>query len=193
MPKKTMKNLTVIPNERIEKRIFWLRGEKVMLDSDLAELYEVETRVLNQAVRRNIERFPSDFMFQLTLKEANAILASRSQIVTLNEEKDSLRSQSVTSKRGKNVKYAPYAFTELGVAMLSSVLRSERAIAVNIQIVRTFVQLRNMLVTHEALRKKLEIMERKYDKQFKAVFDVLRQLLKEEAEPKRAIGFGERK
>ncbi|MBI2439320.1 MAG: ORF6N domain-containing protein [Candidatus Moranbacteria bacterium] len=179
MTKKAEKNLTVIPNVRIEKRIFWLRGQKVMLDADLAELYDVEVKALNQAVKRNIERFPKDFMFQLTFEEAQMVLFSRSQNVTL--------------KRGKNIKYAPYAFTEMGVAMLSSVLKSKRAIAVNIQIMRTFVQLRNMLVTHEALRRKIETMEQKYDKRFKVVFDVLRRLLKEEPEPKKKIGFAERR
>ncbi len=182
----------IIPSARIEKRIFWLRGEKVMLDSDLAELYEVETRVLNQAVKRNIDRFPKDFIFQLTLAEANVIFASRSQIVTLNERnEEDMRSQIVTASK-RNIRFAPYAFTELGVAMLSSVLKSKRAVAVNIQIMRTFVQLRNMLATHDVLRRKIEMMERKYDKQFKAVFDVLRQLLKEEEEPKRKIGFTEK-
>jgi hypothetical protein len=165
------KNLVAVPSERIEKRIFWLRGEKVMLDSDLAELYEVETKILKRAVRRNIERFPDDFMFELTEKEWEV-----------------LKYQFGTSKRG-GVRYLPFVFTEPGVAMLSSVLKSKKAIAVNIQIVRTFIQLRKMLSTHESLRKKIEAMERKYDKQFKAVFDVLRQLLKEEAEPKRKIGF----
>ncbi|MGB4833880.1 MAG: ORF6N domain-containing protein [Candidatus Moraniibacteriota bacterium] len=192
--KKTMKNLVAVPSERIIKQIFWLRGEKVMLDSDLAEMYAVEVKVLNQAVKRNIERFPKDFMFQLTFEEANLMLGSRSQSVTLNEEGDSrMQQQTVTPKRGKNIKYAPYAFTEQGVAMLSSVLKSERAVQVNIQIIRTFVELRKMLVTHEALRKKIEAMERKYDKRFRAVFDVLRQLLKEEAEPKKKIGFEEKK
>ncbi len=164
-----------IPSARIEKRIFWLRGEKVMLDSDLAELYEVLTGNLNKAVKRNIERFPVDFMFQLS-----------------KEEFDGLMFQSGISKGRGGKRKLPYAFTEPGVAMLSSVLRSNRAVSVNIQIIRTFIALRTMLMTHEALRKKIELMERKYDKQFKAVFDVLRQLLKEEEEPKRKIGFTEK-
>lgn len=171
----------IIPSARIEKRIFWLREEKVMLDSDLAELYEVETKVLVQAVKRNAERFPKDFMFQLFDREMEVL---RSQIVTSNGIEAQI-------KRGGR-RYNAYAFTELGVAMLSSVLKSDRAVAVNIQIMRTFVQLRNMLMTYDALRKKIESMERKYDKQFKAVFDVLRQLLKEEEEPKRKIGFTEK-
>ncbi len=165
----------IVPSARIERRIFWLRGEKVMLDSDLAELYEVEVRVLNQSVRRNEERFPEDFAFQLTVQEY-AIL----------------KSQFVTSSWGGKRKL-PYAFTEPGVAMLSSVLRSKRAVAVNIQIIRTFIELRKMLSTHDALRKKIESMEKKYDKQFKAVFDVLKQLLKEDEQPKEKIGFREKK
>lgn len=172
---KKKESISIVPSERIEKRIFWLRGEKVMLDSDLAELYEVLTGNLNKAVKRNIERFPSDFMFQLS-----------------KEEFDGLMFQSGISKGRGGKRKLPYAFTEPGVAMLSSVLRSNRAVAVNIQIIRTFIALRTMLMTHDALRKKIESMERKYDKQFKAVFDVLRQLLKEEEEPKRKIGFTER-
>lgn len=172
------KVLEIIPNERIIKRIFWLRGKKVMLDSDLAELYAVETRALNQAVKRNRERFPKDFMFQLTFEEARLFMGSRSQIVTL--------------KRGANIKYAPFAFTEQGVAMLSSVLKSKRAIQINIHIMRVFTELREMLLTHKDLREKIEKMEQKYDKRFKAVFDVLRQLLKEESEPMKKIGFREK-
>lgn len=166
------KSLQIIPNERVIKRIFWLRNEKVILDSDLADLYGVLTGNLNKAVKRNIERFPSDFMFQVN-----------------KEEFDGLMFQSGTSKGRGGKRKLPFAFTEPGVAMLSSVLRSKRAVAVNIQIIRTFIELRRMLVTHEALRKKIENMERKYDKQFKAVFDVLRQLLKEETEPVQKIGF----
>lgn len=171
----------IIPNARIEKRIFWLRGEKVMLDSDLAELYEVPTKRLVEQMKRNIERFPADFMFQLSDGEAETL---RSQFATSNEKR------AKQSRGGR--RYNAYAFTEPGVAMLSSVLRSDRAVAVNIQIIRTFIALRTMLMTTDALRKKIETMERKYDKQFKAVFDVLRQLLKEEEEPKRKIGFTER-
>ncbi len=173
--KKSESKMSIVPSERIEKRIFWLRGEKVMLDSDLAELYEVLTGNLNKAVKRNIERFPADFMFQLS-----------------KEEFDGLMFQSGISKGRGGKRKLPYAFTEPGVAMLSSVLRSNRAVSVNIQIIRTFIALRTMLMTHEALRRRIELMERKYDKQFKAVFDVLRQLLKEEEEPKRKIGFTEK-
>ncbi len=176
-------NLSIIPAERIERRIILLRGQKVLLDFDLAGLYEVETRALNQAVQRNLERFPEDFMFQLTREEAEQVL--RSQIVILNDEttgnaqkkQGSLRSQIVTLKRGQHLKYAPYAFTEQGVAMLSSVLRSPRAVLVNIAIMRTFVQLRQMLASNAGLARKLAALEAKYDEQFKIVFDAIRELM----------------
>lgn len=145
-----------------------------MLDADLAELYQVPTKVLNQAVNRNKGRFPPDFMFQLTPDEFAAI---RSQIVTLE------------SGPGRHRKYLPHAFTEQGVAMLSSVLRSKRAVRVNIEIMRAFVRLREILATHKDLAKKLEMLERKYDVQFKVVFDAIRQLMTP-PEPKRPkIGF----
>ncbi len=163
----------LIPVEMIEKRIYLIRSQKVMLDRDLAELYEVETRVLNQAVKRNLNRFPEDFMFQLTPEEVGEL--SRSQIVIL--------------KRGQNIKYLPYAFTENGVAMLSSVLNSERAIEVNIQIMRTFTRLRELLMTHKDLQRKIEDMEKKYDHQFKIVFDAIRQLMAPPETKKRKIGF----
>lgn len=147
-----------------------------MFDRDLAVLYGVETKVLNQAVRRNIKRFPEDFMFQLNQKEAQVFL----------------RSQFVTSSWGGTRK-APLAFTEQGVAMLSSVLKSERAIQVNIQIIRTFTKLRQMLLTHKELKEKIEKMERKYDKQFRVVFDTIKLLLREDEKPKSAIGFNARK
>ena len=163
----------LIPIEIIENKILLIRKHKVMLDSDLAELYDVATKVLIQAVKRNLNRFPEDFMFQLT-----------------SEETDSLRSQIVTSKPGRGGRrYPPYVFTEQGVAMLSSVLNSDRAIEVNILIMRAFVKLREMLSTHKDLAKKLEEMERKYDDQFKMVFDAIRELMKP-PEPKRLqIGF----
>jgi len=145
-----------------------------MLDRDLAELYGVETRTLNQAAKRNLNRFPDDFMFSLTSEEA--VELSRSQFVTL--------------KRGQNIKYLPYAFTENGVAMLSSVLNSERAVEVNIQIMRTFTRLREMLLTHKDLQRKIEDMEKKYDHQFKIVFDAIKQLIThEEPKKKKPIGF----
>jgi hypothetical protein len=139
-----------------------IRGHKVMLDDDLAELYDVRTKVLNQAVKRNRNRFPSDFMFQLTDEEYHSL---RSQIVTLN------------SGRGRHRKYLPYTFTEQGVAMLSSVLRNARAVQVNIEIMRAFVRLREVLATHKDLAVKLEAMEKKYDARFKVVFDAIRQLM----------------
>ena len=144
-----------------------------MLDRDLAELYRVETKQLKRAVRRNIDRFPTDFMFQLTKEELENW---RCQFGTSNEIKMGLR-------------YSPMAFTEQGVAMLSSVLNSKRAIQVNIQIIKTFVRLRQMLSTHGDLRHKIEDMESKYDEQFRIVFEAIKQLLKEDKQPKRKIGF----
>lgn len=165
---------SLVPSERIEKRIFAFRGQRVMLNSDLAELYRVTTKRLNEQVRRNTKRFPSDFMFQLT-----------------KEEDQSLRSQIATLKggRGQHRKYLPYAFTERGVAMLSSVLNSERAVQVNIEIMRAFVRLREMMSTHRDLAHKLEALEKKYDTQFKVVFDAIRQLMTQPEPKKRKIGF----
>ena len=168
-------NTSLIPVERIRSAIRLVRGQKVLLDNDLAPLYGVETRVLNQAVKRNAARFPEDFMFQLTSEEAEAWLRSRSQFVIL--------------KRGENLKYRPYAFTEQGVAMLSSVLHSDRAVQVNIEIMRAFVQLRQMLASHADLARKLEALEKKYDVRFKVVFDALRQLMKPSEPARREIGF----
>ena len=168
------KNL--IPAERIERAILLIRGQKVMLDKDLAELYEVETKRLIEAVKRNIKRFPADFMFQLD-EEENTLL--RSQIATSN----------VPVGRGGR-RYAPYVFTEQGVAMLSSVLRSDRAIDVNVEIMRAFVRLRQMLASHAELSRKLDAMEKKYDSQFKIVFDAIRQLMSPpDVKTKRQIGF----
>ena len=165
--------VTPIP-EVIEKRILLIRGHKVMLDSHLAELYEVETSVVKRAVKRNIERFPADFMFEVTGEEAEA-----------------LRCQFGTLKRGAHSKYLPLVFTEQGVAMLSSVLHSQRAIQVNIEIMRAFVRLREMLVAHKDLAKKLDALEKKYDQQFRVVFDAIRQMMVQPVPPsKRRIGFG---
>ena len=163
---------SLIPVERIEKRIFFLRGDKVMLSTDLAELYEVEPRVLVQAVKRNRDRFPEDFMFQLT-----------------KEEFERLKSQIVISSWGGLRRATPYAFTEQGVAMLSSVLRSKRAVRVNIEIMRAFVRLRQMLATHADLARQIEALEKKYDAQFKVVFDAIRQLMKPPPIKRRQIGF----
>lgn len=162
---------SAIPVERIARAILLIRGHKVMLDQDLAYLYGVATKVLNQAVRRNKSRFPEDFMLQLTREEA---LSLRSQIVTLES---------------RQIRYLPYAFTEQGVAMLSSVLRSERAVRVNIEIMRAFVQLRQMLSSHADLARKLAALEKKYDAQFKVVFDAIRELMTPPEPPKRRIGF----
>ena len=162
---------TTVLMERITSKIFLVRKQKVMLDRDLAELYGVETKVLKQAVKRNIDRFPHDFMFELT-----------------SDEFQNLRSQIVTSSWG-GTRYIPMAFTEQGVAMLSSVLRSKRAVQVNIQIMRAFTQLRQMLSTHKDLKKKIDAMERKYDQQFQVIFEAIKQLLETEATPKKKIGF----
>jgi len=168
---------TLIPIELIEKKILLVQGEKVMLDSDLAELYGVEVKHLKRQVRRNIDRFPADFMIQLS-----------------KEEYDSLRRHFGTIKRGEHSKYLPYAFTEQGVAMLSSVLNSKRAVQVNIEIMRAFVKLRGLMATHADLARKLNAMEKKYDAQFKVVFDAIRQLMTPPDTKKSRIGFrGKRK
>jgi hypothetical protein len=192
-------NAACLPAERIERRVLLLRGEKVILDEHLAELYEVPTKTLNQAVKRNLDRFPADFRFQLTPSEADAVL--KSQIVISKDgypdnslnKKELLRSQIVTSKRAPHTggrRYRPYAFTEQGVAMLSSVLRSPRAVAVNIEIMRTFVRLRQMIVGHADLARKLAAMEKKYDAQFKVVFDAIRELMTPPTEEEvREMGF----
>ncbi len=158
--------------EMIEKKILLIRGEKVMLDADLAELYGVEVKHLKRQVRRNIDRFPEDFMIQLS-----------------KEEYESLRRNFGTLKRGEHSKYLPYAFTEQGVAMLSSVLNSERAIHVNVEIMRAFVRLRQMLASDTELARKLDALEKKYDAQFKVVFDAIRQLMTPPEAKKRKIGF----
>jgi hypothetical protein len=157
---------------RIERSIRIIRDDKVILDEDLAEMYGVEVKRLNEQVRRNIDRFPADFMFQLT-----------------NQEFKDLKSQFATSSQWGGRRTPPYAFSEQGVAMLSSVLHSPQAVKVNIEIMRTFVRLRRMLATHADLAQKLERLEQKYDAQFKIVFDVIRQLMKPEAGDKESIGF----
>jgi hypothetical protein len=178
---------SLIPVERIEQSILLIRGQKVMLDNDLASLYEVENKKLLQAVKRNAERFPDDFMFQLTWEESDIL---KSHTARVSPQEGALRSQIVTLKPGKHRKYRPYVFTEQGVAMLSSVLRSPQAVAVNIEIMRAFVRLRQMLFSHAELARKLEKLENKYDGQFKIVFDALRQLMQPPPEkPKRPIGF----
>jgi len=155
--------------ETIQSKIHEIRGHKVMLDFDLAELYETETKVLKQAVKRNIKRFPKDFMFELT-----------------KEEIDSLRSQFVTLKnrqgRGQHIKYLPFAFTEQGVSMLSSVLKSDKAVNVNISIMRAFVYIRQYALSHKELTEKLSELEKKFNKQFKDVYEVIEYLLKKDKE-----------
>lgn len=164
---------TLLPSERIERAILQLRDHKVMLDADLAVLYGVDTKVLLQAVKRNIRRFPEDFAFQLSA-----------------EEWASLRSQIVTSNAGRGGRrYAPYAFTEQGVAMLSSVLRSPRAIDVNVEIMRTFVKLRTLITSNAALTRRVDELESKYDKGFKIVFDAIRQMMVPPVTGQKQIGF----
>src|SRR6266851_10170286 len=155
-----MRAQVIVLADRIESRIFLLRGQKVMLSPDLANLYDVQLRALVQAVKRNIERFPADFMFQLSAAEFR-----------------SLKSQIVTSSWGGLRRAAPYAFTEQGVAMLSSVLHSKRAVKVNIEIMRTFVRLRALIASNKDLAKRLDELEKKYDSQFKVVFDAIRELM----------------
>jgi hypothetical protein len=166
--------MSVIPRERIEQSIYLIRGHKVMLDADLASLYGVPTKRLNEAVKRNRKRFPSDFMFRLTVAESVR-----------------LRSQIATSKPGRGgLRYVPYVFTENGVAMLSSVLNSDKAIRVNIEIMRVFTRLRELLSSHADLIRRLDNIEKKYDKQFRIVFDTIRELISPPEEPpKPPIGF----
>jgi phage regulator Rha-like protein len=164
--------LVFVPMEKVISKILLIRKKKVMIDRDLAELYGVDTKVLNQAVKRNTRRFPTDFMFQLNKNE-------KTQVVT---NCDHLRILKFSPQ-------LPYVFTEQGVAMLSSVLNSERAILVNIQIIRTFTKLRELIATNIKLRQKIEAIEQKYDIKFKQVFDVLKQLLMQEKKSKNKIGF----
>lgn len=161
----------IIKQENIVSQIHFIRGEKVILDNDLALLYGVEVKRLKEAVRRNNKRFPPDFMFQLT-----------------TEEFQILRSQFASSSWG-GARYLPFAFTEQGVAMLSGILNSKRAIEVNVEIMRTFVKLRQWLSSHKELERKLDSMEKKYDGQFKVVFEAIRLLMKEEVKPKHKLGF----
>lgn len=160
-----------LPGERIERMIFVIRGQKVMLDADLADLYGVDTKTLNRALQRNRDRFPIDFVFQLNAAEFK-----------------NLRCQIGTSRWGGR-RYRPYAFTEQGVAMLSGVLRSKRAVQVNVEIMRTFVRLRQILASNAQLARRLDALEKKYDAQFKVVFDAIRQLMTPTEPKKQRIGF----
>ncbi len=164
--------MTVVPVERIERAILSIRGEKVMLDSDLAVIYSVPTKVLNQAVKRNLSRFPPDFMFQLTEKEKTEVVTNCDHLAQL-----------------KFSPYLPSAFTEHGALMLANVLNSERAAQTSVQVVRAFVRLRQMLASNAELARKLAALENKYDAQFKVVFDAIRQLMSPPGRPKREIGF----
>jgi len=205
MTKKISQAKNLIPADRIESKILYLRGQKVMIDFDLAVLYGVETKKFNQAVKRNLERFPDDFMFQLTKEEANLISqfatsssVLRSQFVTSNnknsEDKTNSRSQFATSKmdgRGGR-RYLPYAFTEQGVAMLSSVLRSHRAVEVNIAIMRIFVNIRKFISTYEGLAMKIAELEKKYNGKIGRIMQVIDQLIKNNKDGgklKNEIGF----
>ena len=162
----------LVPLEVIEQKILLIKGQKVMLDSDLAALYGVTTKRLNEQVRRNVKRFPADFMYQLS-----------------REELESLKSHFATSSSWGGRRTLPLVFTEQGIAMLSSVLNSDRAIEVNIQIMRTFVKLREMMSSHKDLARKLAELEKKYDGQFQIVFEAIRQLIAVEEKPKRKIGY----
>ena len=200
MTSKSLKSSASVPGRAvadvgsvIEAQVLVIRGQRVLLAQQLAALYSVETKVLNQAVQRNLDRFPHDFMFRL---EREDLAALRSQTVTLNaqvlESKEFLVAAGLTGTRGGNAKYTSYAFTEQGVAMLSSILKSERAIAVNIEIMRTFVKLRSMLSEHSDLKRKLNSLEKKYDDNFKMVFDAIHQMMDEPgpgAYGRRRIGF----
>jgi phage regulator Rha-like protein len=161
--------------ERIINLIFNIRGRRVIIDTDLADLYGVSTKVLNQAAKRNINRFPASFMFKLTKNEARELF--------------SLRSQNVTLKRGQHVKYLPYVFTEHGALMSANILRSKQAITTSIQIIEVFVRMRKMLISYDDLACKLDEMERKYDSQFQQVFETIRQLMAMPAPTRRKIGF----
>jgi hypothetical protein len=180
--------MPALKTENIAPLVHVVRGERVLFDADLAALYGVSTKAVNQAVKRNRRRFPTDFMFRLTDKEWSAM---RSQFVTASPY-PAMMSRFVTSSR-RNIVAAPYAFTEQGVAMLSSVLRSPRAVEVNIAIMRTFVQLRRLMDSNRQLARKIEALEKKYDEQFAVVFDAIKRLIAEESarktQPRRSIGF----
>ncbi len=174
--------VNLVPSERIERSILLIRGHKVMLDADLADLYGVSVGRLNESVKRNRDRFPGDFMFQLNAAEFQSLKAHLSNL--------NLKSQIAISSSGwGGRRHPPYAFTEQGVAMLSSVLRSKRAVQVNIEIMRAFVRLRQILVSNTQLARKLEALEKKYDAQFKVVFDAMRQLTTAPEPGRRKIGF----
>jgi hypothetical protein len=161
-----------VPTELISNKILYLRGQKVMIDRDLAQLYGVETKYLNRQVNRNKLRFPKEFMFRLTKKEKDELVTNWHRFETL-----------------KHSSVLPYAFTEHGVAMLSSVLNSKKAVEVNIAIIKTFIRLRELMKNHKSLAKKIDALEKKYDHQFKSVFILIKELIVQEQKPKRKIGF----
>ncbi len=194
-----MSKTKALTHDFIEQRIYLIRGHKVMIDNDLAVLYGVETRRLKEQIKRNLDRFPDDFMFRLTWEEAKSL---RSQIATLNEEssrsqfatlnEDPSRSQFVILKRGQHLKYLPYVFTEQGLAMLSSVLKSKQAVVVNIAIMRTFVKLRRMISVNKELAwhlRGLETRVGKHDRDIEAIFDIIRRLTEEPPKPRVKLGF----
>jgi ORF6N domain len=189
-----MRPITLKP-ENLAQLVFFIRGEKVMLDADLAGLYGVETGALNRAVKRNLDRFPGDFMFRFTKEDWENLRCQIgiSSSPSAAPARESMRSQFVTSSFHGGRRGLPYAFTEQGVAMLSSVLRSPRAVEVNIAIMRTFVQLRRLMDSNRDLARKIEALENKYDEQFAVVFDAIKQLITEDqarkAQPKRRIAF----
>ncbi|CAN5489525.1 ORF6N domain-containing protein [soil metagenome] len=175
------KSLATIPVERVEQAILLIRGEKVILDTDLAALYGVETKALNRAVKRNMKRFPSDFVFQLTEKEAAAL---RYQSGTSN-----LKSQTATARSRGGRRYRPYAFTEHGAIMAANILNSDRAVQASVAVVRAFVRLRQMIASNAELARKLAELEKKYDAQFKVVFEAIRQLMMPPEPKRKQIGF----
>ncbi len=187
----------IIPKpETLAQLVFWVRGEKVLLDADLAMLYGVETGALNRAVKRNIERFPVDFMLQLTPEEWEDLkcqigISSSPVAVAKGKTLGAIRSQAVAASAHGGRRAIPFAFTEQGVAMLSSVLRSQRAVEVNIAIMRTFVQLRRLMDSNRDLARRIEAMETRYDEQFSQVFDAIKQLISEDKtrKAKPPIGF----
>lgn len=175
----------------VDRLIITVRGQRVILDSDLAKLYGVSTKVLNQAVKRNKKRFPEDFLFQLERKEAEQWQRSRSQIVTLKHGKNS-KSQFAILKQGENLKYLPYAFTEHGAMMAANLLKSPKAVAMSVYVIRAFIRLRQFALSVNELAEKLNALEKKYEKhdhQFKIVFETVRQLMVPPSSPRRKIGF----
>ena len=179
-----MSKILTITETVIENKIYLIRGQKVMLDFDLAEMYDVQTKALKQAVRRNIDRFPEDFMFELTKEEVEMLFHSQIQTPS--------RSQIVTLNRGQNIKYLPFAFTEHGVLMLSSVLRSGQAVQVNIQIMRVYSKMKELLVMHKDILLKLEQLEKKTDKhdeQIQVIFSYIKKLIEQPKTKTERIGF----